>query len=129
MELLKKLENKEVFTDTERKIVDYIIENVEDIPNMYVKQLASLTYSSHSAIIRLSKKLGFSGYRDFKIALIHEIQSNKHTLGSVDASFPFLQKDTSTIIAKKIAELSIETIRKTLNTLDKKTLNEAIKFI
>mgnify|MGYP006340215243 FL=1 len=76
MSLLKKLKLKESFTDTEQRIADYILTNLDDVPDMVIQQLAENTFTSHSAIIRLSQKLGFSGYRSFKVALIDEIQSS-----------------------------------------------------
>ena len=93
MSLLKKLKLKESFTDTEQRIADYILTNLDDVPDMVIQQLAENTFTSHSAIIRLSQKLGFSGYRSFKVALIHEIQSSKHTPTNVDPNFPFLPMD------------------------------------
>lgn len=129
MALLKKLEQKQNFTDTEIRIADYILINLEDVPNMYIKELAENAFTSHSAIIRLCQKLGFSGYRNFKVTLIHEIQSNKHTFAHVDPNFPFLPNDSSINIAKKMADLTIETIRKTLVKLDKNQLNKAVEMI
>jgi len=129
MTLLKKLEQKQGFTDTEIRIADYILINLEDVPNMFIQELAENTFSSHSAIIRLSQKLGYSGYRNFKIALIHEIQSNKHAFAHVDPNFPFLPSDSSIDIAKKMADLTIETIRKTLVKLDKNQLNKAVDIV
>ena len=123
MSLLKKLKLKESFTDTEQRIADYILTNLDDVPDMVIQQLAENTFTSHSAIIRLSQKLGFSGYRSFKVALIHEIQSSKHTPTNVDPNFPFLPMDGSMDIAKKMADLTIETIRKTLVKLEKDKLN------
>jgi len=129
MSILKKLEQKQSFTDTEIRIADYILLNLEDIPNMYLKELAKNTFTSHSAIIRLSQKLEFTGYREFKVALIQEIQSNKHAFTYVDPNFPFLPTDSSINIAKKMADLTIETIRKTLIKLDKHQLNKAVDIV
>ncbi|MGI8384955.1 MurR/RpiR family transcriptional regulator [Robertmurraya sp. P23] len=129
MTLLKKLGQKQGFTDTEKRIADFILMNQEDVPNMYIQELAENTFTSHSAIIRLSQKLGFSGYRNFKVALIHEIQNNKHTIAHVDPNFPFLPTDSSINIAKKMADLTIETIRKTMGKLDKDQLNKAVEMI
>jgi DNA-binding MurR/RpiR family transcriptional regulator len=129
MTLLKKLEQKQGFTDTEMRIADYILINLEDVPNMFIKELAENTFTSHSAIIRLSQKLGFSGYRNFKVALIHEIQSSKHAVAHVDPNFPFLPTDSSINIAKKMADLTIETVRKTLVKLDKNQLNKAVDIL
>lgn len=129
MSLLKKLKSKENFTDTEQRIADYILANLDEVPDMVIQQLAENTFTSHSAIIRLSQKLGFSGYRSFKVALIHDIQSSKHAPTNVDPNFPFLPMDGSMDIAKKMADLTIETIRKTLVKLEKDKLNKATDLL
>lgn len=129
MSLLKKLQAKQNFTDTEERIADYILANLDDVPDMVIQQLAENTFTSHSAIIRLSQKLGFSGYRSFKVALIHDIQSNKHAPTIVDPNFPFLPMDGSMDIAKKMADLTIETVRKTLVKLEKDKLNKAADLL
>ena len=129
MSLLKKLQAKQNFTDTEERIADYILANLDDVPDMVIQQLAENTFTSHSAIIRLSQKLGFSGYRSFKVALIHDIQSDKHAPTIVDPNFPFLPMDSSMAIAKKMADLTIETVRKTLVKLEKDKLNEAVDLL
>jgi len=129
MSLLKKLQAKQNFTDTEERIADYILANLDDVPDMVIQQLAEKTFTSHSAIIRLSQKLGFSGYRSFKVALIHDIQSDKHAPTIVDPNFPFLPMDSSMAIAKKMADLTIETIRKTLVKLEKDKLNKAADLL
>ncbi|CZQ92697.1 MurR/RpiR family transcriptional regulator [Trichococcus ilyis] len=129
MSLLKKLQAKQNFTDTEERIADYILANLEDVPDMVIQQLADQTFTSHSAIIRLSQKLGFSGYRSFKVALIHDIQSDKHAPTIVDPNFPFLPMDSPMAIAKKMADLTIETVRKTLVKLEKDKLNKAVDLL
>jgi len=129
MSLLKKLQAKQNFTDTEERIADYILANLDEVPDMVIQQLAEKTFTSHSAIIRLSQKLGFSGYRSFKVALIHDIQSDKHAPTIVDPNFPFLPMDSSMAIAKKMADLTIETVRKTLVKLEKDKLNEAVDLL
>lgn len=129
MSLLKKLQAKQNFTDTEERIADYILANLDDVPDMVIQQLAEKTFTSHSAIIRLSQKLGFSGYRSFKVALIHDIQSDKHAPTIVDPNFPFLPMDSSMAIAKKMADLTIETVRKTLVKLEKDKLNKAVDLL
>lgn len=129
MSLLKKLQAKQNFTDTEERIADYILANLEDVPDMVIQQLADQTFTSHSAIIRLSQKLGFSGYRSFKVALIHDIQSDKPAPTIVDPNFPFLPMDSPMAIAKKMADLTIETVRKTLVKLEKDKLNKAVDLL
>lgn len=51
----EKLTKQELFTTTEKRIVDYIRRNIEAAVYMTIEELAKATYTSHSAIIRLCK--------------------------------------------------------------------------
>ncbi|MEG0553842.1 MAG: RpiR family transcriptional regulator, partial [Carnobacterium sp.] len=66
MQALTKLKDQTNFTNTEIRIADYIIQNITKIPTIYIEDLAKLTYTSHSTIIRLCKKMGYDGFRSFK---------------------------------------------------------------
>ena len=54
MALLEQFEQRTDLTETEQRIEDYIKGHLTDIPGMTIEQLAAFTYTSHSAIVRLS---------------------------------------------------------------------------
>lgn len=56
-------------TDVELIILDYIISHPTDYENLSIDDLAKLTHTSKSSIVRLSQKLGFSGFSEFKFFL------------------------------------------------------------
>lgn len=122
--ILEELKNQTYFTQTEKRIADYILQHSADIPGIFIEDLAKLTYTSHSAIIRLAKKMGFTGFREFKVAISSAVHSQLHTVSLVDANFPFDDQDSPLAIAKKMADLSIETITKTLAQLEEQNLAE-----
>ncbi len=43
---------------------------------MTIEELAKPTYTSHSAIIRLCKKLGFTGFKEFRLELGRDFAIN-----------------------------------------------------
>lgn len=129
MSIIEKLSKKEEFTDTEKRIADYILENQFLMPNSTIQTLSKRAYSSHSSVIRLTKKLGFSGFKDFRVALIQEIQNNVHKISNVDPNFPFTSYDDYLDIAKKMADLSIDAIQKTINKLDRENLRNISKVL
>lgn len=67
LEIANKYHN--VLTDVEFVILDYIIENQSSSENYNIDDLARLTHTSKSSIVRLSQKLGFSGFSEFKYFL------------------------------------------------------------
>lgn len=60
--------------ENDRHIAEYIIQNRETCQNLPITELATRTLTSKSSILRLTKKLGFSGYSEFKYFLKNESQ-------------------------------------------------------
>ncbi|MBQ9617813.1 MAG: MurR/RpiR family transcriptional regulator, partial [Oscillibacter sp.] len=69
MDIFARLRDKGGFTDTESKIADYVLEHRCRIRGMSAEALAKVTFSSKASIIRLCRKVGLSGYREFQIAV------------------------------------------------------------
>lgn len=111
MTILEKLYQIENFTPTEQSIIQYIINHMHHISDMSISQLAHTTHSSNAAIIRICKKLGYNGYKDFKLALAIELESSKFIDRSIDFSTPFYQSESSLEIINDISSLYRETIQ------------------
>lgn len=126
---LNKLKQQQHFTLTEKRIADYLVQNIDQIPAIYIEELAKQTETSHSAIIRLSKKLGYSGFRELKLAISSYVHSQLHISAAVDPNFPFNENDSAMTIAKRMADLTIDTVKKTLSQLDEVLLNKVTELI
>lgn len=111
MTILEKLYKNENFTPTEHSIIQYLLENVHLISDMTIQQLALVTHSSNAAIIRICKKLGYRGYKDFKLALVRELESSKFINRSINFSTPFYQSETTQDIINDLSSLYRETIQ------------------
>ncbi|MDB1652947.1 MurR/RpiR family transcriptional regulator [Enterococcus durans] len=108
-----KLIRQDTFTTTEKRIADYLQANFEAAVYMTIEKLAKATYTSHSAIIRLCKKLGFTGFKEFRLELGREVHQLLAQFDqTIDANFPFSEQDDGATIAKKMAELSIQAVKK-----------------
>lgn len=71
--LLERLESKEVFTNSERQIADYILKNPTKIQNLTATELGSNSYTNKATVLRLCQKLDLSGYSDLRMTLTKEI--------------------------------------------------------
>lgn len=129
MLLIDKLKRQEGLTPTDKQIANYILEHITSIPSTGIEALAKQTYTSHSAIVRLSKKLGFEGYKQFRLALSETVYKDLHQLGKVDANFPFDSTDTTSQISQKMADLSIEAIRRASEQLMPGKLDTAAEML
>lgn len=61
---LSKIVNNKKITPIEEQVLEYIINNIDSVMDLGVRGVAAENYTSTSTIMRLSKKLGFTGFID-----------------------------------------------------------------
>lgn len=72
--LLDRIKEIEDITDSERIFIDWILMNKRSIIDYSIHEIARINFISASTIVRFCKKLGFSGYLQFKAQYISEYQ-------------------------------------------------------
>ncbi|MFX3617645.1 MAG: MurR/RpiR family transcriptional regulator [Sporolactobacillus sp.] len=125
MLFIDRLKHASNLTDNEQQISAYIEANLAAVSEMSIQALAAATYTSHSAMVRFAKKLGYEGFRPLRHAISEAVQMNIAQLNDVDANFPFRPSDSTMAIAKNMSDLTINTVKRTFAQLDEKTLYEA----
>lgn len=58
--------HQKLFGELDKEIIAYMLNNPEQIKKLSITELADITFTSKSTVLRLVKKLGFSGYSEFK---------------------------------------------------------------
>ncbi|CAM3406841.1 MULTISPECIES: MurR/RpiR family transcriptional regulator [Saccharibacillus] len=126
--LLEKLRRADGWSGSERAIADYVLQHREKVLGMTIRELSEATYSSNPTIVRLCRKLGVSGFREFKIVLSSEFE---RTAGreEVDANLPFRKRHSSAAIAGNIAELTQSTVREAAELLGGERLDKAAALL
>lgn len=117
------------FTNNEKIIMNYILEKKQKIQNMTVKELAKETFTSPASLVFFAKKMGYSGWNDFKKDYIAEINYLESHFSNIDVNEPFTAQDNIMKIAHKIATLQNETIQETLALLHHDSLQKAVRLI
>lgn len=74
---LYKLRDKYNLSDTEQKLLAFILEHREEVLSMGVRQVAAENFVSPAMVIKLSKKMGFTGFTDMVYRLNFLIQNRK----------------------------------------------------
>ena len=95
---------------------------------MTTASIAQETFTSPPLLIRIAKKLGYSGWNAFKEAYLEEL-NYLYANRQVDASIPFVVSDDIMTIAQNICILESETIQDTLALLHHDDLQKAMQFI
>ena len=127
MLIVNQIENTR-FSKTEREIVDYIIDQGMNIEKMSANEIARNTFTSAPLLVRIAKKLGYSGFNEFKSAYLKELAYMLEET-DVDASIPFLLSDDLMTISKNIALLEKETIQDTEQLNHHDELQHAISLL
>ena len=127
MNLLAKLEYQVGFSDLEKDIAQYIIQNRDKVVTMKLTDLAKATYTSPSTVSRLCRKLGEKSYNDFRLHFATAVQSSYNHC--VDFNKPFEEKDSSEVIIHNIGEIYKETVSATDEVLDMKILSKVIDIL
>ncbi len=77
MILVPVLEHYSAFTETERRIADFILNDPEKALSKTAKEMAELSDTSPAAIVRFSRKIGFDSFADMKVGLAKYFSSNQ----------------------------------------------------
>lgn len=127
MLIVNQIENTH-FSKTEKEIVDYIIDQGMNIEKMSANEIARNTFTSAPLLVRIAKKLGYSGFNEFKSAYLKELSYMLEET-DVDASIPFLLSDDLMTITKNLALLEKETIQDTEKLNQHDELQQAIRIL
>lgn len=74
---ISKLIEKYKLTETEIQVLSYILDHHQQVLNMAVRDVANENYTSAATVIKLSKKMGYTGYIDMVYRLNFLIQNNR----------------------------------------------------
>lgn len=120
---------KNQLTSIEKKIAEYILEDPERIKNLTTYEIAKNCDTSQASIVRFSKKLGFSGFPDFKLSLSQDI-GNRKAESHVNIMHEELKStDSFEIIGKKVATENTRAVNNTYEITDFKELEKAVQAI
>ena len=64
--------NKDTFTPSENDIAKYILDNFESVAGENITTLAERSSTSEASVTRFCRKLGFSGFNKFKVAIAQD---------------------------------------------------------
>lgn len=114
------------FTNTERKVADYILEHTRSVIYMSITDLADACDVGESSIFRFCKSLTFKGYQEFKIALAHSI--------TAENEIPQLTEqigmdDTIEQVASKVLTTNVNAINETYDLLKADDIEKAIGYM
>ncbi|AFU17562.1 phosphosugar-binding transcriptional regulator (plasmid) [Bacillus thuringiensis MC28] len=128
MLLIEKMK-EDIFSPSESEIIVYLFKQRENIKDKTTKQISKETYTHPSTLIRIAKKLGYSGWVELKNSFLGEIEYLNSHFSSIDANYPFDDRDSIMTVANKMALLNQTTISDTLSLLNHDDLQRATNML
>ncbi|RLD41119.1 MAG: hypothetical protein DRI86_14020 [Bacteroidetes bacterium] len=124
--MLNMLKYKENLSMAERAVLDYLIENKAVLKDFYVEKIAQAAYASPASVVRMCKKLGYKGFKDFKIDFI---------LSNAKVEIPETKEYNDVILSKNsnygesVIQNNIRILEETLKIHDPVALHKAAESI
>ncbi|WP_141603986.1 MurR/RpiR family transcriptional regulator [Terrilactibacillus laevilacticus] len=110
----------------ELNAANYILNHSEKVIRMTVNELSEASHSSPSAIIRLCKSVGFTGFQDLKIRIAGDLQAQKINGEEYKEIHP--NSDLATIISS-VSNNSALSINETSKILDESKMEMVIQWL
>ncbi|WP_321434270.1 MurR/RpiR family transcriptional regulator [Trichococcus flocculiformis] len=86
VDIAKLFQGKEL-SESDQQLLTYIISNMDTVLQMGVRQIAKENYTSPASIIRLSKKLGYTGFIDLYYHLLPLVNAETELTGTSEDEF------------------------------------------
>jgi len=110
---------------SEKRVLDYILKNPEQIANYSITQLAQNCSTSETTVNRLCHSLGYSGYSQMKISLTQNLAQN--TLKVIPGDIK--EGDNIVDASEKLKYCLTSAIEHTLEMINISDINRAIESI
>lgn len=109
----------------EQNIADYILENPISVAHNSISDLSAELNVAGSTLFQFAKKLGYSGFKEFKMAIL--IEENNFSTTSIHENIEI--DDNELTMAQKVFDSNIKTLTNTKKILQLDDLKKAAEII
>lgn len=106
-------------TKSEQKVAQFILSNPDEIENYSINDLADFSNVGESTVIRFCRKVGFSGFQDFKLSIAKNQINQQNTK----------QKTNIQNIQEIIFQQVVESLEETKQFINEEDLEKASNLI
>ena len=116
---------------TEKKISDYFVHSESLLTQMTLESLANEIGVSQSSVYQFVKKIGYSGFQEFKIDIARNsnYQPTFQNVNSVNGADDISPDDDSITIAKKVLQANIYSLSNATQFLTKELLDNVLALM
>ena len=124
--MINMLKNRDNLSVAEKAVLDYLIENKTTLKDLTVEKIAEAAYTSPASVVRMCKKLGYKGFKDFKVDFI---------LANSKIEIPEVEEYVDVVLGKKAEggktaiENNMRALEDTLRLYSQESIEKAAKAI
>lgn len=108
------------FSEKEKKIADYVLNDPKNIIHLTINQIADELGLAESTIFRFCQRIGFKGFQAFKISLAAEVVAPLK-----DIHEKIEEGDSISTVTEKVFRSNIKTLEDTLQIVDSEAMEQA----
>ncbi|MDG0813941.1 MurR/RpiR family transcriptional regulator [Cohnella rhizosphaerae] len=97
----------------EHRVANYILDHAELVTAQTMEELAVASDASYSTVDRLCRKLGYTGFREFKASLIYDVINNNN-VGTIIQNLTVGQETSTQGIAENVYNLAFKVLEDSL---------------
>lgn len=112
------------FSEKEKKIADYILQDPQKIIHHTINQVADELNVAESTVFRFCQRVGFKGYQALKIALAAEIVTPMK-----DIHEKISDGDSVGMVTEKVFRSNVKTLEDTLHIMDSHIMEKVVETI
>ncbi|MEA2719038.1 MAG: hypothetical protein QOJ39_902 [Candidatus Eremiobacteraeota bacterium] len=105
----------------EQRVADFILKHPDELIYLTVTELAERTKTSESTVVRLTQKIGYKGYQEFKIVLARDlVEPATEIYAAIEPG------DDLATVKSKVFQANAQALRDTLEVLDDAQLQRGV---
>jgi len=109
---------------SERKVIDFVLANFEDVIRMTLAELAQRSGVSDATVVRLCRSLEYNNYLEFKISLTRSLNDTPRLIHD-----NVHEGDSSPTVARKVLHAAMQAVQDTLHVLDDAAFDKAVDLV
>lgn len=125
--LLRLREARDSLSETERAVADFLLADPQQAMELSIHELAQHSFSSPSTIVRMCRRIGFDGFKEFRRSVNYEMAVRQQSLEQEKKEIS--REDSLEEIIEKITYKNIMSLEDTKNLLDGETLAKCVDLI
>lgn len=108
------------FSNAEKEVNAFVQANPESISSLSVRELAKKTNTTATTVMRYCRKIGYSGFEEFKFNIGNELKDLDYD------EFEISVEEDSLHVVNKIRKLYVDTVDNTLRQLSLQQLDRIV---